>query len=37
MGDLLQLFVYGCDKWVASGGYWEGGGRQAPKVSACIW
>jgi len=26
MGDLLQLFAHGYDKWVASGGRWEGGG-----------
>jgi len=37
IGNLLQLFVHGCDKWMASGGPWEGGGLQAPKISACIW
>jgi len=37
MGNLLQLFVYGCDKWVATCGLWEVGGWQAPKISACIW
>jgi len=36
MGNLLQLFVYGCDKWMACYGHWEGGGLQAPKINACI-
>jgi len=41
MGNLLQLFAYGCDKWVASGGCWVyilvgNCGWQAPKISACI-
>jgi len=35
MGDLLQLFAYGYDKWVSSGGHWEVGEWQAPKISAC--
>jgi len=26
MGNLLQLFAYRCDKWVASCGGWKGGG-----------
>jgi len=29
MGDLLQLFAYGYDKWVSSGGRWEVGEWQA--------
>jgi len=33
----LQQFAYRCDKWVASGGRWEGGGWQAPNISAYIW
>jgi len=37
MGDLLQLFVHGCDKWVASCACWEVSGWQAPKISECIW
>jgi len=37
MGNLLQLFVYGCDKWMVSCGRWEGGWWQAPKISMCIW
>jgi len=37
MRDLLQLFAHGYDKWVLSRGHWEGGGWQAPKISACIW
>jgi len=42
MGNLLQLFVYGCDKWMASGRRWvyivSGKcGWQAPKISTCIW
>jgi len=26
MGNLLQLFAHGCDRWVASCGWWEVGG-----------
>jgi len=37
MGNLLQLFAHACDKWVVSGGRWEGDGWQAPKISTCIW
>jgi len=37
MGDLLQSFAHGCGKWVTSCIRWEVGGRQAPKISACIW
>jgi len=37
MANLLQVFIYGCSKWVASDGSWESGGWQAPKISACIW
>jgi len=37
MGDLLQLFVHGCDKCVASCRHWEVDGWQAPKICACIW
>jgi len=37
MGDLLQLFAHGYDKWVSSGGRWEVGEWQVPKISACIW
>jgi len=37
MACILQLFVYGYNKWVASCGRWEGGGWQASKISACIW
>jgi len=35
--NLLQLFAHGRNKWVSSRGHWEGGGWQAPKISACIW
>jgi len=35
MGNILQLFARGCDQWVASGGCWEVGGWQAPKISGC--
>jgi len=37
MANLLQLFRYGSNKWVASYGRWEGGGWQSPKISACMW
>jgi len=37
MGNLLQLFAHGCDRWVASGRRWEVSGWQAPKISVCIW
>jgi len=37
MANLLQLFAYRCDKWVASGGRWEVDGWQVPKICACIW
>jgi len=37
MANLWQLFAHICSKWVASCGRWEGGGWQAPKISACIW
>jgi len=36
MGNILQLFVRGCDKWVVCCGHWEVGGWQAPKISVCI-
>jgi len=32
MGDLLQLFVYGCDKWVACCGRWDVGGWWARRL-----
>jgi len=37
MGYKLQLFVHGCDRWVASCRHWEVGGWKAPKIGAYIW
>jgi len=35
MANLLQLFAYRCDKWVASCGRWEVGGLWALTISGC--